>query len=197
MKGRIHLLSLALTILSAIDFINGDFFRDIYDEYKDKVYKNTRKIISKHQDAEEVVQDVFFKIYKNIETFHGLPQEECEKLISIYTKNTALDYLRNKKREIQEVDTLYYDGEDLVEHDFVDTSPEPDEIIIDKERAVQIGIYIDDLPEKQRHVILLRYKYSMSEKSIAKVMSMTETAVSSCVHRAKKKLRERMVEEEK
>ena len=56
------MLSLALTILSAIDFINGDFFRDIYDEYKDKVYKNTRKIISKHQDAEEVVNMIMLRI---------------------------------------------------------------------------------------------------------------------------------------
>ena len=63
------MLSLALTILSAIYFINGDFFRDIYDEYKDKVYKNTRKIISKHQDAEEVVQDVFSKSIETLEPF--------------------------------------------------------------------------------------------------------------------------------
>lgn len=63
------MLSFGLTILSAIDFINGDFFRDIYDEYKDKVYKNTRKIISKHQDAEEVLQDVFFKVYRILELF--------------------------------------------------------------------------------------------------------------------------------
>ena len=195
MKGRIHLLSLALTILSAIDFINGDFFRDIYDEYKDKVYKNTRKIISKHQDAEEVVQDVFFKVYRNIGTFRDIPHEEFEKLLAIYTKNTAIDYLRKKSREVKEVDTLYEDGEDEIDHDIIDPSPEPDEIIIGRERAVQISIYINDLPEKQRHVILLRYKYNMSEKSIAKAMSMTETAVSSCVNRARKKLRERMEQE--
>ena len=189
------MLSLALTILSAIDFINGDFFRDIYDEYKDKVYKGAFKMLRNHHDAEEVVQDVFLKIYKTIETFRNLPREEFAPLIVIYMRNTALDYLRKKKREVPIADITYDNDGAEKEHDIKDYSPEPDEIVIDRERAAQIGIYIDSLPEKQRQVMILRYKYGMSEKDIAKAMSMTETAVSSCVNRAKNKLRERMSEE--
>ena len=189
------MLSFALTILSAVDFVNGDFFRDIYDEYKDMVYKSAYKMLQNHHDAEEIVQDVFLKVYKTIETFRNLPREEITPLIVIYTKNTAIDFLRKKKREVKVIDISYDNDGAEKNHDIKDNSTEPDEIIIDRERAEQIGAYIDSLPEKQRQVIILRYKYGMSEKNISKAMSMTETAVSSCVNRAKKKLRERMAEE--
>lgn len=156
-------------------------------------------MLQNHHDAEEIVQDVFLKVYKTIETFRNLPREEIPSLIVIYTKNTALDYLRKKKREVHAAG-IHCDNDGAekkldIELDIKDNSPEPDEIIIDRERAEQIGAYIDSLPEKQRQVMILRYKYGMSEKSIAKAMSMTETAVSSCVNRAKKKLRKMIAEE--
>ena len=56
MKGRIYLLSFGLTILSAIDFINGDFFRDIYDAYKDKVYQMVYRVTSDRVTSGCVVQ---------------------------------------------------------------------------------------------------------------------------------------------
>lgn len=187
------MLSLALTILWTADVINGDFFRDIYEAYKDKVYKGAYKLLQNHHDAEEVAQDVFFKIYRNIETFRGIPRDAFAPLIVIYTKNTALDYLRKKKR--QTVGIAYEEDGVTKEHDILDPAPEPDAVVIDKEQVAQIGMYIESLPEKQRQVVLLRYKYNLSDKDIAKAMSMTEAAARSCICRARKNLRERMAEE--
>lgn len=50
----------------------------------------------------------------------------------------------------------------------------------------------DFMRKKRRHVILLRYRYGLSEKETADAMSMSETAVSSCLLRAKKTLRKKM-----
>lgn len=183
---------LTLTVLTVFDFKNGGFFREIYNEYKGKVYRGAFSILKNHHDAEEALQDVFFKVYKNIEIFRKLPREEIVPLIVIYTKNTAIDYLRKKKRNVHTSPLSYDDDGTRKEYDIADFAFAPDRIVIDRERAEQVGAYIDSLSEKQRHVILMRYKYGMSEKEIAKIMFMTETAVSSCINRAKKTLRERM-----
>ena len=98
-------------------------------------------------------------------------REYDKKLYSI-----ALRYVRN-----------HHDAEEIVQDTLL-----PDEIVISKERAMNLGRCIDSLSEKQRHIILLRYYYGLSEKEIADLMSMSESAVSSCVDRAKKSLREKI-----
>ena len=195
-KERSKMLSLALTILTAVDFQNGDFFRELYDAYKNTVYGYAYKKLQNHHDTEEVVQDVFFKVYRTIETFCTLPRDKCLPLIVIYTKNTAIDYLRKRKRTVQTVDLSYEEDGGEKTPEWKDSAPGPEEIVIDRERVEQIGVFIDALPEKQRHVILLRYRYCMSEKDVAHVMSMTEQAVRSCVYRAKVALRKRLEEEQ-
>ena len=100
--------------------------------------------------------------------------------------------MRRRENGLRLVDLIYDDDGEEKEYEAADDSPLPDEIVISKERAMNLGRCIDSLSEKQRHIILLRYYYGLSEKEIAGLMSMSESAVSSCVDRAKKSLREKI-----
>ena len=168
---------------------NGDLFSDLYSEYNHRIHAIALNIVGDKHEAEDVAQDTFIKIYRSLSKFRGLDREEIIPLVAIYTKNTALDHLRKRKRQIQTVDLGFDDdgGEKELEPASQDIGPE--ELVLTRERAMSVAEAIDSLPEKQRHVIILRYRYDMTEKEIARVMSTTESAVSSCVDRAKKTLR--------
>ena len=183
---------LSIALIAIIDQTNGKFFSDLYKEYGKKSYYIALKIVMNHHDAEEVVQDTFLKIYKVIEKVHNLPREKIAPFIVICIKHTAFDLIEKKRKRVETVDLIYDDDGEEKEYEVADDSPLPDEIVISKERAVNLGRCIDSLSEKQRHIILLRYYYGLSEKEIAGLMSMTESAVSSCVDRAKKSLREKI-----
>lgn len=183
---------LSIALIAIIDQTNGKFFSDLYKEYGKKSYYIALKIVMNHHDAEEVVQDTFLKIYKVIEKVHNLPREKIAPFIVIFTKRTVIDFFRKKKKQVKIIDIIYDDDGEENEYEAADDSPLPDEIVISKERAMNLGRCIDSLSEKQRHIILLRYYYGLSEKEIAGLMSMTESAVSSCVDRAKKSLREKI-----
>lgn len=183
---------LSIALIAIIDRTNGEFFGDLYREYDKKLYSIALRYVRNHHDAEEVVQDTFLKIYKVIEKVHNLPREKIAPFIVICIKHTAFDLIEKKRKRVETVDLIYDDDGEEKEYEVADDSPLPDEIVISKERAMNLGRCIDSLSEKQRHIILLRYYYGLSEKEIADLMSMSESAVSSCVDRAKKSLREKI-----
>lgn len=183
---------LSIALIAIIDRTNGEFFGDLYREYDKKLYSIALRYVRNHHDAEEIVQDTFLKIYKVIEKVHNLPREKIAPFIVICIKHTAFDLIEKKRKRVETVDLIYDDDGEEKEYEVADDSPLPDEIVISKERAMNLGRCIDSLSEKQRHIILLRYYYGLSEKEIADLMSMSESAVSSCVDRAKKSLREKI-----
>ena len=183
---------LSIALIASVDKTNGEFFSDLYHDYRKKSYSIALMYVRNHHDAEEVVQDTFLKIYKVIEKVHNLPREKIAPFIVICIKHTAFDLIEKKRKRVETVDLIYDDDGEEKEYEVADDSPLPDEIVISKERAMNLGRCIDSLSEKQRHIILLRYYYGLSEKEIADLMSMSESAVSSCVDRAKKSLREKI-----
>lgn len=189
-KGGIIMLPLTIALVVLSDPINGDFFEKIYSDHSKRAYAIAYNIVKNHQDAEDVVQDTYLKLYRSIEKIRNLECGEIEPFITICIKNAAIDYIRKRGQQIYRNEYLFEDWEQELE----DFSSLPDEIAINHERIEKLNKCIDLLPEKQRHVILLRFKYGMSEIETANILFMTESAVSSCVDRAKKTLYKKMGE---
>lgn len=179
-----------LQIVAALDLINGDLFDELFTQHKDRVYAIARGYVDTKEDAEDVVQEVFIKVYRNIDIFHDLEREEIIAWIVICTQNTAIDHIRKQKRRIKAF-SLNYDDEngDEKEYEIPDTDSIPEDVIVTKEIARRLGEYIDQIPDVQRHIIIYKYYYHMKNKAIAKVFGISETAVSSRLNRAKEKLR--------
>lgn len=147
-------------------------------------------IVGNKEDAEDIIQETFFKVYRNIKSFYNLEREDLIALLVIYMKNTAKDHLRKQKRRLKTVSQTYEDenGEEQ-EYIIPDNADAPDEVLIKREHSRQLAECIDLLPEGQRHALLLKYKYGYKESDIAKVLMISETAVSSRINRAKETLR--------
>lgn len=187
-RRRINII--LLHIIAALDFVNGDFFESIFEIHSDRAYKIAYGYVNHTEDAKEIVQDTFLKVYRHINDFRGLEREEIIAMIVIYTKNTSLDFLRKKSRRIKADPLTYEDEEEVKEYEIPDDQDSPEEIIINVDIRERLGKYIGLLPDSQREVIVLKYYHNKKDKEIAEILSIDESAVSSRLNRAKVKLRE-------
>ena len=171
-----------------------EFFDALVREHSGRMFTVAYELLESRgrpnrEDAFDIVQDTFIKIYKNIARFYGLGREEIIPLIVIYTKNTAKDFLRRRSNRLHL--PLFYENDDEEEAELplTDDAPLPEEIVIRRETVDRTAAAIDALPETQRHAVLLKYRYGYTDREIAKILCISETAVSSRLNRAREALR--------
>lgn len=189
---------LSLTLITILDPINGDFLALLMEKHGDTLFsiaynKLKDRGIGTREDAEELVQETFLKVYRHIGRFHGISEDETKKLLTVYTKNTVKDFLKKAEHRYDKVSFVYEaEGEDR-SYEFPDSDLNPEEIVINRETVEQTYGYIECLSEEQRQVIYLKYHHGYKNKEIAQVLGIPETNVSSRLNRAKaalQKLRE-------
>lgn len=181
---------LLLTLLTVLDPFNGDFLEELIRKHGDTLYSIAYSFLKdrgkeSREDAEDLVQDTFLKVYRHISRFHGISEEETIKLLVIYTKNTVRDYLKKAEHRYGRLPLICENDGDEELLDFPDTAPTPEEIVINEETVRQIAWYIDQLTEDQRQVVLLKYQYGYKNKEIAQVLGISESNVGSRLNRAK------------
>lgn len=177
---------------SAVNFTDLDFFKGIFEEHSGRAYKIAYGFVRNSEDASDIVQDTFMKIYRNIDAFRGLEREQIISMVVIYTRNTSLDLLRKKSRQNGAVSPNRTDGEEgnNEEYELPDNNGNPEETVISKDISERLGKYVNMLPDPQREVIMLKFYHGMKEKEIAKILNISESTVSSRISRATAKLRE-------
>lgn len=155
-------------------------FQLILKEYKERLYFLIRKIVIDHDDTDDVLQEAFIKIWKNLKKFRGDA--------SLYTwlyrigTNEALTFLRRRKDarnismdENPELMNLFESGSST----FHITG---DDIEIALQKAVL------QLPEKQRIVFNLKYFEHMTYEEISEVTETSVGGLKANYHSAKKKI---------
>ncbi len=178
-----------LHLIAALDIVNGDFFEELFEEHKDRVYRLATRYLGNEEDAQEIVQETFIEVYMHIKLFRELTREDAIALIVIYTRNNVIDYVRKRKRRLQTIPMTYEeDGEEKL-YDVPSMELSPEETLMQEELCQRLGGCIDALPDGQREVILLKYRYDMKDRDIARALRIKESAVSSRLNRAKEKLR--------
>lgn len=181
-----------LTLIAAFDPINGDLFNTLYYTYSSKLYDLIIKIVENSEDAEDVLQDTYRKVYQSIKRFYDLDEDSTVKLLVVYARNTALDFLRKKNRSCKTVALAFEESDDENIFEISDNTGLPEDILLNKELAETVALYVGSLSEIHKEVIMLKYKYGMGNKEISNVLRISETAVSSRLDRAKIALRKKM-----
>ena len=163
-------------------------FEQLYWRYKDRVISIVYGIVHNRQDAYEIAQEVFVRIYKNIDKYQ--PGTRFFTWAYRITYNLSIDNYRRKKtaREV-EFDNDY-------QKNF--SSPEdvlPPSLGINPERACerselrhQLEQAMDELPEKQRTIITLREVEGLSYEEIATVLDIQIGTVMSRLYYARQHL---------
>lgn len=131
-------------------------FNKLYKNYKNLVYGISFSILKNKEDSEDIVQNVFSKIF-NLEN-EKLPNENEATWLYSITKNETLNFLRKKKQEVN-LDEIYYISEE--ESDL--------NKIIEKDEYNKM---ISKLNEKEQEIISLKILANLSFKDISKILNI-------------------------
>lgn len=167
---------------------NRKLYAEFVGVFASRIYNVAFHILQRKEEAEEVAQDVFMKVFQSIDLFDG----SCSLKTWVYriTVNKSLDALRNRKRKNSwSVFVNLFNEEGEEKHVAVEMA-HPGVQLEQKEEAGILFAAIDQLPERQKSVFVLYQFEDMSYKEIASTLEISVSAVDSLMSRAKKQLRE-------
>lgn len=156
-------------------------FRQLVENYTPRVYGLVRNLVHSQSEAEDVTQEVFFKVYRKLETF----REDSAFYTWLYrvAVNASTDWLK-KKRQDRSLQV-----EDLQRLPLTDDGEGPDDDLGRKDLRSQIRAAMGQLPEKFRTILVLRELEGMAYEEISKVLKISKGTVESRLFRARAKLK--------
>ncbi|HLV63621.1 RNA polymerase sigma factor [Galbibacter sp.] len=153
-------------------------FKALVEKYKERLYWHIRRIVLDHDDADDVLQNTFIKVYRNIQSF----KEDS----AIYTwmyriaTNEALSFLQKRAK--------FYDisneelQQKMVENLKADSYFDGDEIQLKLQEAIAT------LPEKQRIVFNMKYFEELKYEDMSSILETSVGALKASYHHAVKKI---------
>lgn len=178
-----------VTAVSESEQEGGDLLEKLYLEHYKRLFNVSRKILGNSADAEDAVANAYIKIFAHIDSFEALSDDDTKKLLTTYVVNASIDFDRNRKAKKNSTVSLTFSSDDSgKEFEIPDEAAALDEMLISKERIQTLALCIDKLPDVDRQIILLKYRYRYSGKKIAQIIGISVSAVNNRASRAKEKL---------
>ncbi len=153
-------------------------FSELVSLYKERLYWHIRNIVKSHDDADDVLQNTFIKVYKNIGSFKG--DSKLYSWMYRIATNEAITFINKRAKQMQisseELQSLAIDNLKS------DVYFEGDEIQIKLQRAIAT------LPEKQQLVFNMKYFQDLKYKDMSEILETSEGALKASYHIAIKKI---------
>lgn len=163
-------------------------FREIIELFKNRVFGMAYKFTNDYDEAQDLSQEIFLKIYKEIERFRF--ESKLSTWIYRISINTCLDWKR-KHSKIKILSTsISNDDSEIVEIDIKDDNPLPEEAIIHSENQKEIHELICGLPDKYKTVIIMYHFNNMSYQDISITLNVPERTVETRLYRARRLLKD-------
>lgn len=159
---------------------NSSAYAVLVDRYKNLVYTLALKMVRNHEEAEEIAQDTFVKIYKSLGNFKG--ESKFSTWVYRVTYNTCLDRLKQLKRK-QQVE--YIEDFDPAQTRSIERTVE---VIDEKEINQKIHHCLNLLPGEDAFLLTLFYFEEQSLEEISKVIGTNANNVKVKLFRSRKKL---------
>ncbi len=153
-------------------------FRKLVSEYKQRLYWHIRKIVLTHEDADDVLQNTFIKVYKNIGSFKG--ESKLYSWLYRIATNESITWLNKRAKHLQiESEELQ---QQLVNNLQTDVYFDGDEIQWKLQKAIA------QLPLKQQLVFNMKYFDTMKYKDISEILETSVGGLKANYHHAVKKI---------
>ena len=163
------------------------FFEQLVAQYSNMVYNTALSMLQHQQDAEDVTQEVFVKVYQSIGGFSG--NAHLSTWIYRITVNQCLDVEKKKSRKKRFSGVLQFFSSGLNESDQVVDFHHPGIAMEKKEDAAMLFKALQQLNTKQRMVFVLNKLEGLKAKEIADIMHASESAIESLLTRANRQLK--------
>jgi len=168
---------------------NINSFEELMTLYQGKLFNFLLKMTSSREDAEEITQEVFIKVYNNLYKYNNRWS------FSTWIYRIAINTLRSEYRKAKNVKSVdYYTNVSELPANFSDY---PELAYEMKERQKEIIKLIDELKEDQKTALLLRYMQDFSFKEIGDILGISPEAAKMKIQRAKQSICKKYEELEK
>lgn len=153
-------------------------FEVLVNTYKQRLYWHIRGIVLNHDDADDVLQNTFIKVYKNINGFKG--ESKLYSWMYRIATNEALNFLKSKSKK-QGISSEELQNQTL-DNLQADVYFEGDEIQLKLQKAIAI------LPEKQKLVFNMKYFQELKYEEISEILETSVGGLKASYHLATKKV---------
>lgn len=165
-----------------------DDFRDIIDQYRNLVYTLAFYSTGQEEDAEDVTQESFIKLWKHWDQVRG---SNVKAWLVQVTRNGCIDLFRKRNRTTTSNTENDYDTAIAITPD---NRPDPRENAHSNELRQQIQKALTGIEEPYRSIVILREINDMSYKEISEQLDIPLNTIKVYLHRGRKMLRERLQE---
>jgi RNA polymerase sigma-70 factor (ECF subfamily) len=162
-------------------------FEELVSAYEKKIYNYCLRMTNCREDAEDLTQEVFIKVYRSLKSFRG--NSQLSTWIYRIAHNICIDKFRKTKANVYSLSQTK-DREDEREIELASAEPTPEEKMLAKERQEFIQKCINGLRPEYRSVIILRDIQHYSYEEIAGILDVPLGTVKSHISRARTALRE-------
>ncbi|MBS4069864.1 MAG: RNA polymerase sigma factor [Sediminibacterium sp. Gen4] len=153
-------------------------FTGIIKKYQEKLYWHIRRMVVDHEDANDVLQNIFIKVWKGLENF----REDSRLYTWLYriATNECLSFIEQQKRKAS------ISMDEVVE--VLSNKVKADSNFDANKLEWKLQLAIQQLPEKQRVVFNLRYYDEMPYEEMSRILDTSEGALKASYHHAAKKI---------
>ncbi len=168
-----------------------DAFRRLYERYRRPIYVAVCRIVLDPEDARDATQEVFITVYRSLALFDSRRARFFPWIYKVAT-NRAIDYWRMRRRRaevpVSEASDTYYRGA----ADGRNSMRAMERILEHKERAAELRRFLEELPQAQRRIFILRYYGGLKLREIAEKEGYKLGTVKSSLHKATRAMRRKL-----
>lgn len=159
-------------------------FRSLMTQYKERLYWHIRKIVISHDDADDVLQNTFVKIYRNINNFKA--ESKLYSWMYRIATNESITFINKRAKQNHiDVSELQYQ---LAENLEADVHFDGDEMQLQLQKAIAT------LPQKQRLVFNMKYFDDMKYNDMSEILETSVGSLKASYHHAVKKIERFLIE---
>ena len=158
---------------------DDEAFSRLVEVYQRPVHNLCYRMLGNTNDAEDAAQETFIRAYKALKRYD--PSRKFSTWLLTIASNYCIDQHRRRK-----LPTFSYDS--MPVPDISDKNPGLDRQLVEGENKEKVMALLDELNPKDRSAVILRYWYDYSYDEIAKSLSLSNSAVKSRLHRARREL---------
>jgi RNA polymerase sigma-70 factor (ECF subfamily) len=180
-------------LIDTIRKSQSEAYAEIIERYQGKLFAYIFRLIGNREEAEDLLQNVFIKAYRNLNSFDI--QRKFSSWIYRIAHNESMNFIKRRylKRFISWED-INSSKDKLEARSLADA---PDEAWFKKESIQGVGEAIRRLPLKYRQVLILRYFSDKSYQEISEILDKPLNTVGTLINRAKKKLSHEIAKDKK
>jgi RNA polymerase sigma-70 factor (ECF subfamily) len=161
---------------------NSDIFAELVKRYKNLVFSVILRMVNDREEANDLAQDVFIKVYKNLDKYY--PDFKFSTWIIRISTNHVIDHRRKRKQE-----TVPWEEVEFT----LSTEESPEGAYIRREQKEELQKVVSDLPDMYKIPIMLYHEQGLSYQEISDIIDEPLSKVKNRIFRGRRMLKESLL----